>query len=64
MLDFERNYRIRRAISQALQQSQKSESQVAERSRQIAIQSKQEMLLLLSKWLLELRNCIESLLGG
>jgi len=56
MLDFERNYRIRRAISQALQQSQKSESQAAERSRQIAIQCKQEMLLLFSKWLLELNS--------
>jgi hypothetical protein len=56
MLDFERNYRIRRAISQALQQSQKSESQAAERSRQIAIQCKQDMLLLLSKWLLELNS--------
>ena len=56
MLDFERNYRIRRAISQALQQSQKSESQAAERSKQIAVQCKQEILLLLSKWLLELNS--------
>lgn len=54
MLDFERNYRIRRAISQALQQSQKSESQAAERNKQITIQCKRETLLLLSKWLLEL----------
>ena len=52
MLDFERNYRIRRAISQALQQSQKSESQAAERNRQIATQCKREMLLLFSNWLL------------
>jgi len=56
MLDFERNYRIRRAISQALQQSQKSESQVAERNKQIVIHCKREMLLLLSKWLLELNS--------
>ncbi len=56
MLDFERNHRVRRAISQALQQSQKSESQAAERNRQIAIQCKREMLLLLSKWLLELNS--------
>lgn len=56
MLDFERNYRIRRAISQALQQSQKSESQAADRNRQIAIQCKQEMLLLFSDWLLKLNS--------
>ncbi len=56
MLDFERNYRIRRAISQALQQSQKSESQAAERSRQIVIQCKREMLLLCSHWLLALNS--------
>ena len=56
MLDFERNYRIRRAISQALQQSQKSESQAAERSNQLVIQCKREMLLLFSKWLLELNS--------
>jgi hypothetical protein len=56
MIDFERNYRIRRAIFQALQQSQKSESQAAERSRQVAIQCKRDMLLLFSKWLLELNS--------
>ncbi len=56
MIDFERNYRVRRAISQALQQSQKSESQAAERNKQIVIQCKQEMLLLFSKWLLELNS--------
>lgn len=56
MLDFERNYRIRRAISQALQQSQKSESLAAERSRQIAIDCKREMLILFSKWLLRLTS--------
>lgn len=56
MLDFERNYRIRRAISQALQQSQKSESQAAERSKQIAIQCKREMLFLFSNWLLALNS--------
>ena len=56
MLDFERNYRIRRAISQALQQSQKSESQAAERSKQIVIQSKRELLLLFSDWLLKLNS--------
>ena len=56
MLDFERNYRIRRAISQALQQSQKSESQTAEGSSKIVIQCKQEMLLLFSNWLLELNS--------
>ena len=56
MLDFERNYRIRRAISQALQQSQASESQAAERSKQIAIQCKREMLLLFSNWLLKLNS--------
>lgn len=56
MLDFERNYRIRRAISQALRQSQKSESQVAERNGQIAIQCKREMLLLFSNWLSELNS--------
>ena len=56
MLDFECNYRIRRAISQALQQSQKSESQAAERSKKIAVQCKQEILLLFSKWLLELNS--------
>lgn len=56
MIDFERNHRIRRAISQALQQSQKSESQAAERSKQIAIQCKRDMLLLFSHWLLELNS--------
>ena len=56
MLDFERNYRIRRAISQALQQSQKLESQAAERSWQIAIQCKRELLLLFSNWLLALNS--------
>lgn len=56
MLDFERNYRIRRAITQALQQSQKSESSAAERSRQLAIQCKREMLLLFSHWLLALNS--------
>ena len=56
MLDFERNYRIRRAISQALQQGQKTESQAAERNSQIVIQCKQEMLLLFSSWLLELNS--------
>ena len=54
MLDFERNYRIRRAISQALQQSQKSESQAAERNKQIVIQCKRDLLLILSNWLLKL----------
>ena len=56
MLDFERNYRIRRAISQALRQSQKSESQAAERNGQIAIQCKREMLFLFSTWLLALNS--------
>ena len=56
MIDFERNYRVRRAISQALQQSQKSESQSAELSRQFAIQCKREMLLLFSNWLLGLNS--------
>ncbi len=56
MLDFERNYRIRRAITQALQQSQKSESAAAERNKQIAIQCKREMLLLFSNWLLALNS--------
>lgn len=41
-------------MSQALQQSQKSESQAAERNRQIAIQCKREMLLLFSHWFLAL----------
>ena len=54
MLDFERNYRIRRAISQALQQSQKLESQAAERNKQIVIQCKRELLLIFSNWLLKL----------
>ena len=56
MLDFERNHRIRRAISQALQQSQKLESQAAERNRQIVIQCKRELLLLFSNWLLVLNS--------
>ena len=56
MLDFERTHRIRRVICQTLQQSQKSESQAAERNSQIIINSKREMLLLLSKWLLELNS--------
>lgn len=56
MIDFERTHRIRRAICQALQQSQKSESQAAERNSQIVINSKREMVLLLSKWLLELKS--------
>ena len=56
MLDFERNYRIRRAISQALQQSQKAESQAAERSKQIVIPCKRELLLLFSNWLLTLNS--------
>ena len=56
MLNFERNHRFRRAITQALQQSQKSESQAVERSRQIAIQCKREMLLLFSEWLLKLNS--------
>ncbi len=56
MLDFERNYRIRQAISQALQQSQKSESQAAERNRQIVIPCKRELLLLFSNWLLTLNS--------
>lgn len=56
MIDFERTHRIRRAICQALQQSQKSESQAAERNSQVVINSKREMLLLLSKWLSELNS--------
>lgn len=56
MINFERNYRVRRAISQALQQSQKSESQVAERNGQIVIHCKRDLLFLLSKWLLELNS--------
>ena len=56
MIDFERTYRIRRAICRALQQSQKAESQIAERSGQLAIKGKRELLLLLSAWLLDLNS--------
>ncbi len=54
MLDFERNHRLRRAVTRALEQSQKSESLAAERSRQLAVRCKQELLLLFSRWLLAL----------
>jgi len=56
MIDFERTHRMRRAICQALQQSQKSESQAAELSAKTAVNCKRELLLLLSKWLLELNS--------
>lgn len=56
MIDFERTYRARRAICRALQQSQKSESQIAERSGQIAVNGKRELLLLFSEWLLGLNS--------
>jgi len=54
MIDFERTHRIRRAINGSLQQSQKSESHAAELCRQLAVNGKRDLLLLLSKWLLEL----------
>ena len=54
MIDFEQTYLHRRAVFRAVQQSQKSESQVAERIGKIAVAGKQELLLLLSAWLLEL----------
>ncbi|MGI4791052.1 MAG: hypothetical protein ACRYFS_19675 [Janthinobacterium lividum] len=54
MIDFEQTYLHRKAVYRAVQQSQKSESQVAERIGKIAVAGKQELLLLLSAWLLEL----------
>lgn len=54
MIDFERTHRLRRAICQALQQGQKLESHITERSEQIAVAGKRDLLLLLSNWLLEL----------
>ena len=56
MIDFERTYRMRRAICQALQQSQQSESQTAELSAKIAVNCKRELLLHLSAWLLSLNS--------
>ena len=53
MIDFEQTYLHRRAVYRAVQQSQKSESQVAERIGKIAVAGKQELLLLLSAWLQE-----------
>ena len=54
MIDFKHTHKLRRTIYQALQQGQKSESHVAERNEQIAVTGKGALLLLLSKWLLEL----------
>lgn len=54
MIDFEQTYLHRRAVYRAVQQSQKSESQVAERIGKIAVKGKQELLLLLCAWLLEM----------
>ena len=54
MIDFKHTHGLRRTIYQALQQGQKSESHAAERNEQIAVTGKRALLLLLSKWLLEL----------
>lgn len=56
MIDLERTYRIRRAICRVMQQSQKAESQIAERSKQIAVKGKHDILVLLSAWLLDLKS--------
>ena len=56
MIDFERTHRMRRAICQALQQSQKLESQVAEHSAKIAVDCKRDLLIHLSAWLLGLKS--------
>lgn len=58
MIDFERTHRMRRAICQALQQSQRSESQAAELSAEIAVKCKGELLFNLSAWLLGLNSAI------
>lgn len=54
MIDFEQTYLHRRAVYRAVQESQRSESQIAERIGKIAVAGKQELLLLLSAWLLEM----------
>lgn len=56
MIDLERTHRIRRAINGSLQQSQKSESHAAEQCRQLAVNGKRDLLLLLSKWLMGLNS--------
>lgn len=54
-MDFEHNYQNRRAVFRAVQASQKAESKVVDEIRRKAIAGKQELLLLLSAWLLELK---------
>ena len=54
MIDFEETYLHRRSVYRAVQQSQKSESLIAERIYQFAVLGKRELLLLLSAWLLGL----------
>lgn len=56
MIDLERTHRIRRAINGSLQQSQKSESHATGQCRQLAVNAKRDLLLLLSKWLLGLTS--------
>ncbi len=56
MIDFEQTYLHRKAVYRAIQQSQKVESEIAERIGKIAVRGKQELLLLLSAWLLELTS--------
>lgn len=56
MIDFNRTHRIRRDISQDLQQSQKSESHAAELSAKVAVNCKGDLLIFLSAWLLELNS--------
>jgi len=63
MIDFERTYRHRRVISQALQQSQKSESHAAELSAKVAVDCKRDLLIFLSAWLLGL-NPANALTGA
>lgn len=55
MLDFKQNYQNRRIILRAVQEGQKSESNVVQAVGERAIHGKRELLLLLSGWLMELK---------
>ena len=56
MIDIEQAFRIRRVICQALQQSQKSEGQATERTADLAVACKRDLLNFLSAWLIGLKS--------
>lgn len=59
MINLKQTFRVRQTLNRTLQHSQQAESRVTERSAEIAIACKRDLLALLSTWLLGIKSATD-----